>query len=250
MEILPGIHRVPGLRWSNSYLIVEEKQLTLVDAGLPGDGRKILNYISRIGRAPLETGEVDRHPQPPRPHRVSEKCCPSSPGPRSWPIKRTPGSGERTRPTGCITQDNRPHLTGMCLFLQRIPAHEFIEDGQLLPVLSGLRVVHTPGHTAGSVCLYLDEQKLLFTGDTLVADGYCFRRPVPFPGTNFRDYRVSVDRLGRLPFETACVGHGQPLLGSGAAALQEMLKNYFWFAPRWSWLKRRVRHPLSNVSRR
>ena len=231
MEILPGIHRVPGLRWSNSYLIVEEKQLTLVDAGLPGDGRKILNYISRIGRTPLELERLivtHSHPD----HTGSLKMLSQLTGATVMAHQAD------TRPRG-KNETNWLHYPGQppsfdwnVPFLQRIPAHEFIEDGQLLPVLSGLRVVHTPGHTAGSVCLYLDEQKLLFTGDTLIADGYCFRRPVPFPGTNFRDYRVSVDRLARLPFETACVGHGQPLLGSGAVALQEMLKNYFWFAPR------------------
>jgi len=34
-----------------------------------------------------------------------------------------------------------------------------------------LRVVETPGHTIGSICLYEPEEKLLFTGDTVFADG-------------------------------------------------------------------------------
>ena len=99
--------------------------------------------------------------------------------------------------------------------------------------------MHTPGHTPGSVCLYLEEQKVLFTGDTLLTDGYCFRRPVPFPGTSFGNYRASV---ARLPFEAACVEHGTPLCQGGAADLQEMLNNYFWLAPRWIWLKRQAHH--------
>ncbi len=126
-------------------------------------------------------------------------------------------------------------------FLHRIPAHELIEDGQVLPVMHGLRVLHTPGHTPGSVCLYLAEQKVLFTGDTLLADGLFFRRPIPFPGTNFQDYRASVERLAQLPFETACVGHGKPLHGDARLRLGEMLENYSWIAPRWNWLKRRSR---------
>jgi glyoxylase-like metal-dependent hydrolase (beta-lactamase superfamily II) len=36
---------------------------------------------------------------------------------------------------------------------------------------------------------------VLFTGDTLLANGRRFRRPVMFPGTNLRDYRASVERL-------------------------------------------------------
>src|SRR4029453_17565679 len=42
-----------------------------------------------------------------------------------------------------------------------------LEDGMLLPLLGGLRVVHTPGHTPGSVCLYAERLRLLFTGDVL-----------------------------------------------------------------------------------
>lgn len=60
--------------------------------------------------------------------------------------------------------------------------------------------MHTPGHTPGSVCLYLEDQQVLFTGHTLIANNYCFHRQVPFPDTNFRDYLASVERLDRLSF--------------------------------------------------
>jgi len=105
--------------------------------------------------------------------------------------------------------------------------------------MGGLRVLHTPGHTPGSVCLYLEQQKALFIGDTLLADGVRFRRPVPFPGTNLRQYRESVDRLAQLPFETACVGHGKPLLQDAGTRLGEMLDNYSWMAPLWERLTSR-----------
>ena len=54
MEILPGIHQVPGLKWSNAYLVVEEAGLTLVDAGLPGAWKQIFRYIESIKRSPSE----------------------------------------------------------------------------------------------------------------------------------------------------------------------------------------------------
>ena len=40
-------------------------------------------------------------------------------------------------------------------------------DGDVLPTLGGLRVVHTPGHTPGSICLYSPRDRILFTGDVL-----------------------------------------------------------------------------------
>jgi glyoxylase-like metal-dependent hydrolase (beta-lactamase superfamily II) len=47
-----------------------------------------------------------------------------------------------------------------------------LADGQVLTVAgSPVHVLHTPGHTAGSVCLYLPDDGLLFSGDTLLSGG-------------------------------------------------------------------------------
>ncbi len=52
----------------------------------------------------------------------------------------------------------------------RIRVDRPLSDGQILS-LGGfqIRVIHTPGHTAGGVCYYFEEQKILFSGDTLFA---------------------------------------------------------------------------------
>jgi glyoxylase-like metal-dependent hydrolase (beta-lactamase superfamily II) len=42
-----------------------------------------------------------------------------------------------------------------------------IQDGDVIPALGGLRVIHTPGHTPGSVCLYAARDRVLFVGDVL-----------------------------------------------------------------------------------
>jgi hydroxyacylglutathione hydrolase len=49
----------------------------------------------------------------------------------------------------------------------------WLEDGQRI-VLAGteIEVMATPGHTEGSVCYYLPEEKLLFSGDTLFRESY------------------------------------------------------------------------------
>ena len=58
MEIRPGIHRIPGLRISNAYLLEDADSLTLIDAGLPWDCGKILRYIESIGRDPQELHRI------------------------------------------------------------------------------------------------------------------------------------------------------------------------------------------------
>ena len=53
-----------------------------------------------------------------------------------------------------------------------VPAVELAEGGVIRFGALRLRVLHTPGHTEGSVCLQADDEGLLFSGDTLFAGGW------------------------------------------------------------------------------
>ena len=70
-----------------------------------------------------------------------------------------------------------------------------------------IQVLHTPGHTPGSICLYLPEQKMLFAGDTLFA-GTIGRTDLP--GGDARQILRSLhDKLLPLPDEVRVIpGHG------------------------------------------
>ena len=80
------------------------------------------------------------------------------------------------------------------------------QDGDILN-LAGLtlRVLHTPGHTPGSVCLLCDDS--LFAGDTLFA-GSCGRTDLP--GGSWTELQASLSRLKSLEAEyTVYPGHGE-----------------------------------------
>ena len=87
-----------------------------------------------------------------------------------------------------------------------------IADGAILPVLGGLRVVHTPGHTPGSVCLYAERDGLLFSGDALWRDaGGVLHRPNRYWSEDLASARTSVTRLATLDVDTILFGHLPPL---------------------------------------
>ncbi len=70
------------------------------------------------------------------------------------------------------------------------------------------KVLSTPGHTPGSICLYFESDHLLLTGDTLFA-GSCGR--TDFPGGSMPQMKSSLKRLAALPPETTVIaGHGSP----------------------------------------
>jgi hydroxyacylglutathione hydrolase len=88
------------------------------------------------------------------------------------------------------------------------PPDDNLDDGKLIAItgLSG-SILHTPGHTEGSVCLYLPERGLLIAGDTLFA-GSVGRTDLP--GGNTRKLLASIhERLLTLPDEVTVIpGHG------------------------------------------
>ena len=87
-----------------------------------------------------------------------------------------------------------------------VPAVELAEGGVVRFGEIRLQVLHTPGHTEGSVCLLSDEERLLFSGDTLFTHGW---GRVDLPGGSPEAMVSSLARLARLPDGLAVFpGHG------------------------------------------
>ena len=87
-----------------------------------------------------------------------------------------------------------------------VPAVELAEGGVIRFGALRLRVLHTPGHTEGSVCLQAEDDGLLFSGDTLFAGGW---GRVDLPGGDPAAMVESIGRLTGLPDATAVFpGHG------------------------------------------
>jgi hydroxyacylglutathione hydrolase len=85
------------------------------------------------------------------------------------------------------------------------PGNIMLEDGDLIKFGNEtLKVIHTPGHTPGSICLV--GEKIVFTGDTLFAGGI---GRTDFPGGSMNDMRLSLKKLTSLPDNLLVYpGHG------------------------------------------
>ncbi|MBS4099981.1 MBL fold metallo-hydrolase [Tsukamurella paurometabola] len=104
-------------------------------------------------------------------------------------------------------------------------AHEDLADDSRVAVGgTEIRVIHAPGHSPGSVCLYLPEAGQLFSGDTLFAGG------PGATGRSYSDFSVIIesirDRLFALPPETVVhTGHGDgTTLGAESPHLEEWIR--------------------------
>jgi hydroxyacylglutathione hydrolase len=93
-------------------------------------------------------------------------------------------------------------------------------------IIGELTVLHTPGHTPGSICLWSERDHVLISGDTVFSDG-CFGR-YDFPGGSRMELARSLDRLSLLDVEGLYPGHGEPVEQGGSRhiiAAQELMKS-------------------------
>lgn len=222
MEIAPGVHQVPML--GSDVFVIAEERLTLIDAGMIGVRRALQRYLRRIGRRIDEVGRVIcTHGHPDHIGGLRDLVR----GREDVEVLIHPddlAGLQLTLRQVLAGPANRAVRQGrMIQYLTRTPGRcSPVEDGELLPILGGLRVVHTPGHTPGSICLYAEHQRLLFTGDLLQV----IRGRLTYANALFsHDHaaaRISVERLAALDVETIALSHYPPWRADANGRLRQL----------------------------
>ncbi len=190
--------------------LVLERDLSLIDCGYVGSGTRIARAIAAHGRSIAELRRVVlTHAHPDHAGSARELAAAGATivlHPADWPGLQRGWRDVARRPSrGCVFSAMTPTPESF----------EPIENGDVLPMLGGLRVIHTPGHTPGSVCLYGERDRILFVGDALQ------RRlgRLSFASSLYSDdpaaARRAVQRLAGLDVQTLVFGH-YPALEVGA----------------------------------
>lgn len=86
-----------------------------------------------------------------------------------------------------------------------------------------LEVLHTPGHAPNHLCYFLEEDRMLFTGDTILGGMYSVVSPST--GGDMGDYIATLERLRRIRrLRSIAPGHGE-LITEPRARIDEYLKH-------------------------
>jgi glyoxylase-like metal-dependent hydrolase (beta-lactamase superfamily II) len=224
-EIIPGVYQLTG-GGTNLYVIAEQ-ELTLIDTGLPGSYMGIINFVHRIGRSIEDIGSIiitHNHID----HIGAVQDLRSLTDMKVFMHKAGLASSD--------TDPSYPEGLRRLLripFLHRVRRHFVLEPGdvdirleggELLKPLGGLRVVPTPGHTQGSICLYALESRILFVGDVLQRRRKKLRLPAKMVSTNMEEAIASVKRIAELDLEILCFGHGKPLFADTRSRLLALVE--------------------------
>ena len=226
MQIAAGVHQLWGVSCQVFALIGE--RVTLIDAGPPGNGRLILRQLRTLGVQPHDVEQIiitHYHLD----HRGAVHELRRATGARVL-VHSTEAPyfrGHRRYPNP-VNRDVAPRLAALtdpffAISRGKPLEVETVEDGDALDVLGGLRVLHAPGHTQGSIVLWLEEQRLLFAGDVMG-----FRRDhleVPDPRVTEDQglAKSSLERLAALDVETICFSHFRPLRSGARGALEQLV---------------------------
>ncbi len=151
----------------------------------------------------------------------ADQVCVVDPGPQDHPEHveaLLSAAGSRTVAMVVLTHRHRDHQGAAAELARRAGAAvrafdprlclgaEQLHDGErLLAAGVELEVLHTPGHTSDSVCLWLPEAQAMITGDTVLGRGTTM---LDFPDGTLTDYLETLQRLEAYPGAMLLPAHG------------------------------------------
>ena len=232
-EVVPGLHQ-RALGTTSAFIIITpdaengEASVAVIDAGWRlFDKRRVLNYLRGLGYGPDSV------------HRLIAT---------HWHPDHVGGMAELQRTTGAAAAAHRieaPYLSGASeqpipnpinprwlrpllwpLFTPLTPplfaVATALDDGDTLPVLGGARVIHTPGHTPGSISLHFPNEGVLLVADAVQRYQNRLTLPSRWFSSDMEAAKQSVRKLATLDFEIMCFSHFEPMRKGARAALRSL----------------------------
>ncbi|MDX1663690.1 MAG: MBL fold metallo-hydrolase [Candidatus Promineifilaceae bacterium] len=223
MEIFPNVHWLETGR-ANSYLITNGEALALIDTGSPGNTDVILDAVRQLGHAPTALKQI-----------LITHADWDHAGNVAALHHETGAAVLAGEQTAALLQEGTPpeHLPRPLHFLLRpllrfdpVPAEaiQILQPGEHLPLLEGLEVMATPGHTPDHISFFSRVTGALFAGDSLNTTGSQLGLGPRILAADLEQARESARLLLALTPALFACGHGKPLQNHSLQELMMLLQ--------------------------
>jgi glyoxylase-like metal-dependent hydrolase (beta-lactamase superfamily II) len=219
MTINESIYYFENIKGANSYLFVsDQNEVSIIDTGFSGNGYKIMGQINELGISPerikfiiLTHSDMD--------HIGSVLEIKKATGAKVAIHEKEVSylSGEKKKKRKGIFGLFFGILTKF-IKTPAINADIKLNDGDYI---GGLKVIHCPGHTEGSISLY-KEENILFSGDAIITDKSSnikgFSKAF---SSDLNEASNTIKKITLLKFDVLLPGHGNPVLKNASDKLKE-----------------------------
>jgi glyoxylase-like metal-dependent hydrolase (beta-lactamase superfamily II) len=205
----------------NCYLLGDGPERLLVDAGMRGCEDALTGALQRLGvsveQVLVTHGHID-HWGLAALFGTSVLAHEETRSQFEWGSGAEAGSAARDLG---LPEGAEAVFSGFRDMVAGVPALDPVAEGDLV---RGWRVIWTPGHAPGHVCLYRESDRVLIAGDHLLPG---FTPNIqPHPGRDaLGDYLDSLERIGAMDIALVLPAHGEPFEDARARA-QELLAHH------------------------
>ncbi|WP_166906905.1 MBL fold metallo-hydrolase [Mycobacterium sp. DL440] len=224
LEMAPSLYRlrIPGERAHllNSYLWLDADGVTLIDTGWPDSAELIADALTELGLRRIHVKRIVLT-------HFHEDHCGAAAEIADWSdVEVIAGKGDaefvrggEPGPLPVLTDSERtlrpdfdasPH--GPACRVDRV-----VGDGDVLDFAGGARVIGVPGHTPGSIALYLPAADAVLTGDAIAE--FNGQAMLGVFNTDRAAASRAVDILAATGAQRAGFGHGEPILTDAASRI-------------------------------
>jgi len=215
MKIVDGIHQVDGVN-CNVYLVEDADKLILIDTGLPRSDKKIVKYIESLDRKPTDVSTIvltHFHIDHVGSAKKMKELTNAQVAVHEVDADFVAGKKAPPKPKNLMFK-----ALSSVFKAALVEPELLLKDGDKV---GRLIVIHTPGHSEGSISLLDADRKVMFAGDAVrFMDGKITGPPEQFT-LDMDKAKDSIRKISTFDFDVMLSGHGQPLMSNASQKVKD-----------------------------
>lgn len=204
----------------NPVLVWDDQEATLIDAGLPGQFEPLRRAVEQTGKSICDIKHlILTHQDWDHIGTVPDilRCCNGQVSVYAHQLEKPYLEGKipylKLTPAKMASRIQaaaeafRPKLAALFAAIPTFSIDHALTD-EVLPIHGGLQIIHTPGHTPGHLCVFVQAQGLLIAGDQLRVENGLLAGPAAEHTIDMPAAFRSMQKLTHIPIDHVCCYHG------------------------------------------